>query len=1027
MSRLIYDKVQKMTVALLVAITILCQCITALASSVSNVQVSPAPMDPAVINKDGMVRVYLSSLNNPELLELELKGNYILSHNNEVLSSGTKIKVSFSSTTGKISLAYNGKNINGLQQVVFRRTAEASGNGIYIAQSRDSLNPYPGDMSFESVFSNGAYTLYPVVHVFIEDYLYGVLPYEMGNSSDMEALKAQAVAARTYTVRMMQARAGGRYDVKDTTSDQVYRGTPSGNANCRAAVDSTKGIVLMYGSNYITTFYSSSNGGQTEVSRTGTQYPYMKVKDDPFDYANGASVVKSKTVYADLNHHSNPYDLIVLLRERAVRSLQRAGYNATYENTLLQRLINISVHTPMYSAPSRLYTKIDFEYTVSTQTSSGHSRVVSLKETFDIFSELENLLGMGIQSSKNELWSVEKTEERFVLQARRYGHGMGMSQRGAMYMAKLGYSYDEILGFYYEGSKLVEHRFSSHVLHGPTVDHNPSINEPSNSVDKCQGVILANGGYTPIAMLAGAYDGAPAIGYIESGEQVCVYTNTGLWSQIQYGELIGFIPSAALAVNGVPTNVSQETTDILGFATVKANDYVNLRQNGSMNAKIVGKAPAGAKMTVLENHGSWAKIQYKATVAYVNTSYILFDFFSDEDVTFENRLAVVYTESGKGAVNLRKSMSLSAQIIGCIPSGTTVTVNADHGEWCKISTTSGNGYMMSKYLKNPDEVSSAPTHDPLNAIVSTQQGPLNLREKNQSTSRILTVIPRGEVVRVNTKGEIWCAVEYGQYRGYVMTRFLSFENSKEDNMQLPSYGTNEFSSATVTTPSGTLNLREYPNTNARILMQLSPGTVVDVVETNSDWTSIIHQHLRGYVMSRYLRFGGANENAPNDGEDYLAPEEDVQTAFVRTQSGGLNLRKLPSIDSVVLTIIPQNASVNVITYGDEWCFVNVGRYSGFVMTRFLEFEESPALDYRNEPTDFYENMPHKWVNTESGRLNLRRKPDINSEVLVTIPRFTLLDILAEGEEWCYVAYGTYEGYVMTRYLADDNPVYVPAP
>ena len=111
----------------------------------------------------------------------------------------------------------------------------------------------------------------------------------MGNSTNIEALKAQAVAARTYTVRMMQNRASGLYDVKDTTSDQVYRGTPSGNANCVAAVDATKGIVLMYGSSYITTYYSASNGGQTEIDRSGGAYAYMKVKDDPFDYANPSS------------------------------------------------------------------------------------------------------------------------------------------------------------------------------------------------------------------------------------------------------------------------------------------------------------------------------------------------------------------------------------------------------------------------------------------------------------------------------------------------------------------------------------------------------------------------------------------------------------------------------------------------------------------------------------------------------------------------------------------------------------------
>ena len=127
-----------------------------------------------------------------------------------------------------------------------RRHSTSGVNGIMISAGpgkRQSL--IPETCPFKAVKqSGGSYTLYVIAHVYIEDYLYGVVPYEMGNSSNVEALKAQAVAARTYTVRMMSRRASNRYDVVDTTSDQVYRGTPSGNANCVTAIDSTRGIVL---------------------------------------------------------------------------------------------------------------------------------------------------------------------------------------------------------------------------------------------------------------------------------------------------------------------------------------------------------------------------------------------------------------------------------------------------------------------------------------------------------------------------------------------------------------------------------------------------------------------------------------------------------------------------------------------------------------------------------------------------------------------------------------------------------------
>lgn len=133
--------------------------------------------------------------------------------------------------------------------------------------------------------------------------------------------------------------------------------------------------------------------------------------------------------------------------------LSSMGYSATQSNTTLQTLKNVTAHTPKYASPSRLYTKMDFTFTVSTQNSAGSSATATVTVTCDIFDELESLLSMGIQSLDNELWSVSKSGSNFVLEARRYGHGMGMSQRGAMYMAKLGYTYDQILGFYYDGCK----------------------------------------------------------------------------------------------------------------------------------------------------------------------------------------------------------------------------------------------------------------------------------------------------------------------------------------------------------------------------------------------------------------------------------------------------------------------------------------------------------------------------------------------------------------------------------------------
>ena len=131
-------------------------------------------------SQSGIVRVRLSSLGNPSSLKLTVSGSYTV--NGQTLSNGTNATVSFNKSAGQLTLTVGGSVIS--MGSSFRLTRQSG--GLKIAQSRAPGNLYPGDMQFTVKGS----TLYVVANVFIEDYLYGVLPYEMGNSSGLEALKA---------------------------------------------------------------------------------------------------------------------------------------------------------------------------------------------------------------------------------------------------------------------------------------------------------------------------------------------------------------------------------------------------------------------------------------------------------------------------------------------------------------------------------------------------------------------------------------------------------------------------------------------------------------------------------------------------------------------------------------------------------------------------------------------------------------------------------------------------------------------
>ncbi|MDD6141896.1 MAG: SH3 domain-containing protein [bacterium] len=1000
-------------IAFFVSVFLILAFIPAYASSVNGVQVVSASLSSETKTMNGMVRIYLSSLGNPSTLNLTVRGNY--SVNGQFLSSGTALTVGFDSFSGSITLGYSGQTRNMGRSFSIRRHSASGANGILIAQARESQNPYPGDLSFEVVATTTGYKLYTIAHVYIEDYLYGVLPYEMGNSSSLEALKAQAVAARTYTVRMMSRRASGMYDVVDTTSDQVYRGTPSGNANCVSAVDATRGIVLMYGSEYITTYYSASNGGQTETARGGTSYAYMKVKDDPFDYANPNSTVKSKTIYADLTNPSNPAQLVSLLKTKAASKLNQMGYSASSSNTRLLTLKSITPHTPMYASPSRLYTKLDFSMTVATPAVSG----VNLTVTCDIFDELESILSMGIQSSDNELWSVATGTNSFQLQARRYGHGMGMSQRGAMYMAKLGYTYDQILGFYFDGCRRVRHSFVQTVLDSSS--NETSTVQPPADLDEsssyaCRGIVTLPNASSVLGIRSSRSSSAALVGTAANGAMVEVLYNDGNWCQIRFGETCGYVPAGSLIISGSAPQTQMPVSSILGFATVTAGDYVNLRSSGSMNGRVLGTAPAGAVLTVFGREGAWARVQYNALSAYVSTQYIsaVSASYPSGGVSSGNASAIIRTEDGVSSVNLRESPSMGAWVLTQMPSGASVTVLSDDGSWSKVIYQGYTGYVVSSFVygteEEPvppvmDDLPSAPPVSAQAAIVATEFGALNMRSEPRAGSLILTTIPKGVQVQVTSRGNEWSAVYYNGLNGYVVSSYLAFEQQNHHPETTPSVD-----AATVVTPSGWLNLRSEPRSGSPILTTIAPYEQVKVLSYGAEWCRVTYHSITGYVMTRFLSF---------EDEEEPEPEQTVQ-ATVTTSSGALNLRLEPSALSAVIGLIPQYETVTVHQRGSSWCYVTYDGISGYVMTDFLTFGPFSVPDADDSVDSAY-------VNTSSGALNLREYPGSAYRVLTAVPRGEEVSVLQYGDEWCQVRYNGWTGYVMTSYLSWQKPETPPRP
>ena len=123
---------------------------------------------------------------------------------------------------------------------------------------------------------NGKLTV--INDVDIENYLKGVIPSEMPTSWDVEAHKAQAIAARSYALANLGKRASKGYDLNDTPSDQAYGGASAENRGTTKAVNDTRGIVLTHNQKIISAFYTASAGGKTKSASAawGGNVPYLR-------------------------------------------------------------------------------------------------------------------------------------------------------------------------------------------------------------------------------------------------------------------------------------------------------------------------------------------------------------------------------------------------------------------------------------------------------------------------------------------------------------------------------------------------------------------------------------------------------------------------------------------------------------------------------------------------------------------------------------------------------------------------------
>ena len=348
---------------------------------------------PAPARAAETIRVAL--VQNAESVALSASSGLIVKAPNDDVDANGRITVA----AGPSGLVVDGQRLRSDRIEVRGRNGEVTVNGITVA----------GRVTVKR--QNGK--LIAINEVGLEDYVKGVVPSEMNPSWSFEALKAQALASRTYALYKIRQNGKKDFDVAATTKDQVYKGRAGADGPAGRAVDETREQVLVFQNEPIQAVFFSTAAGPTEDAMNvwSLDLPYLKGVECPFDM-------------------NSPYfqwrtDVWLPLLEQRLRE---EGFPVGVIASL---------------SPAE-YTKAGRVSTVRILHSDGELRVKG--------EDLRRVVGYPVLLSTQFDFEVAGFQIQFT--GRGAGHGVGMCQWGAKELAEKGYSAEAIVRYYYPGTEI---------------------------------------------------------------------------------------------------------------------------------------------------------------------------------------------------------------------------------------------------------------------------------------------------------------------------------------------------------------------------------------------------------------------------------------------------------------------------------------------------------------------------------------------------------------------------------------------
>ena len=993
------------------------------------------------------VRVKLST-NNASTLLIYVTGKYYIKENGMTVEDTTLGVTVQSDGTLRVTHSQLGnilfsESLN-LLRADMNRTA-----GYLRVNSRRYLGHF-------SVGVDSGKTIRIINTVPMAHYLYGVVGYEMNNSYPPEALKAQALAAKGYVITSLKP-SSSLYDIGDTSSQQVYKGYDPKADKVIGAVDSTINEVVTYNGTILKTFYAASNGGETTLPSYAWSSSFSNngyaITLDPYDFENTLSPCEK--VFIPITSGTMSANLRTLLIYKA----QQAS------GQLIDDIVSISsvdMDTPMYNGVTRNLTRINIELIASYEEDDGSGSTQTEFVPLNISIAVNELLSFNVvtNGSLRVYWG-ENTNGGYTIYHCRWGHGVGLSQRGAQQRAANAHSYRDIIAFYYPGASI------STINVNPPQNPTPPSQSPTPSAtpgNSASPTPASSTSPTPTPTPTNGAEGQQPVAYgtvtgngvnfrkgpstdtdiltvrYRGAKLTILEVLDGWYKAIEPSGLTGYISSRFVEITSTVTpsptpggttapdstpSVTPSPTSTTGVGSVTAfgvinKSGVNFRVGPGTNYNIIATLKSGEFVNVISETNGWYCAVIRGMVGYVSKQYVTITGYPSISPTPGTSTSPSPTDSAqlkrgiitKNGVNFRKGPSTSFESMGKLNKNTSLIIYNKVDEWYYVRVGDKMGYVHSDYVKITGDYSEGGGSSlPSGATgLGKTTGNVNFRTGPGKTYDVIQTLKKGTELTLYSQKDGWYEAEYNGKRGYVSGKYIEILMTVGDQHGGEDDGDNPVEGLGTGITTGKVNFRTKPSTQSTTITQLPRNTEVTLISLNDGWYKAEYNGKTGYLYAKYVRLignsGGGTppENTPEPVPDELKPAEGKTT-------GKLNLRKSASKSATIIETMPRDTKVVVLGEHGDWYYVLHDGKSGYVSKAYLKIISSGNMGIAKVDDDCRARDAYA-----SANVNMRTQPNTSGTIVIEIKRGAEFTAYFKLNGWYLIRYNGKWGYASADYV-----------